>query len=136
MLRRLWKRHVRGRPDRYQAYVSFPTGADRSVVDRRLADRIDELERVVEGRLDVYARPSGIAVVTDRVPAAHFDADVFDRILERVEAHYAETHSLARLEKWRSIDGELVKSYVVVPVKPLFPRQSTDRPAAPRAPAD
>ncbi|WP_323172825.1 hypothetical protein [Natrialba sp. PRR66] len=120
LLRHLWKRRVTGRPDQYQAYVAFPSRADRPVGD--IHDRIDELEHAFEGRLDIYARSQGIAVATDRVSAETFDVDAFEAILERIEDAYAATHRLAQLEKWRSIDGRLVTSYVVVPVKPLFPR--------------
>lgn len=122
----LWKRYVTGRPDRYQAYVSFPTASDRPSIGS-LHRRIEGLERVFEGRLDVYARRSGLAVVTDPVPAEGFDAIGFQSVIDSIETAYAETHDLARLEKWRSIDDHLVKSYVIVPVRPLFPRDSDDR---------
>ncbi|MFC4249520.1 hypothetical protein ACFOZ7_21735 [Natribaculum luteum] len=135
LLRHLWKRHVSGRPDQYQAYVSFPAQADRPPVGE-VHDRIEELEFAFEGRLDVYARVGALAVVTDRVPAEHFDPEAFEAILERIEDAYAETHRLARLEKWRRIDGRLVKSYVVVPVKPLFPRDRTDQSEQLASPAE
>lgn len=135
MLSSLWKRYVVGRPDRCQAYVAFPTGRDEPPAGS-VHDRIEELERVFEGRLDVYARVSSLAVVTDRVPSEEFDAAAFDAVLDRIERGYAETHSLARLEKWRTIDGRLVKSYVVVPVKPLFPRDETGRRKRLRSVAD
>lgn len=122
VLTRLWKRRVRGRPDGYRAYVSLPTADDASVGE--IHDCIERLEHAFEGRLDVYARVRGIAAVSDPVPEAQFDRDAFEAALERLESCYAETHSVTRLEKWRSVDGELVKSYVVVPVKPLFPRDS------------
>ena len=122
-VRRLWKRHVTGQPDRYQAYVSLPTGDGRPSFGE-VHDCIERLEHVFEGHLDVYARVRGLAVATDPVPAARFDGDAFETTIERLEACY-ETRSLARLEKWRSSDGQLVKSYVVVPVKPLFPRERT-----------
>uniref|UniRef100_A0A8A2VBG1 Uncharacterized protein n=1 Tax=Haloterrigena alkaliphila TaxID=2816475 RepID=A0A8A2VBG1_9EURY len=123
-VKRLWKRHVQDQPDGYQAYVSLPTDdAEPSVGD--VHDCIDRLEHAFEGRLDVYARVSRIAVVSDPVSADQFDDDAFEAALERLEACY-EAHSLARLEKWRSADDRLVKSYVVVPVKPLFPRDRTD----------
>ncbi|WP_195893086.1 hypothetical protein [Halopiger djelfimassiliensis] len=128
-LKRLWKRRVRGRPDGYQAYVSLPTRDGRPFGE--VHGCIEALERVFEGRLDVYARTNGIAVATDRVPAAQFDGDAFETAIDRLEECYAETHSLARLEKWRPADGRVVKSYVVVPVKPLFPRERADD--APRA---
>lgn len=134
-LRHLWKRHVTGRPDGYQAYVSFPTEAGRPPVGD-VHDRIEELERLFEGRLDVYARTNGIAVATDHVPAATFDVDAFEAVLERLEAVYDGTHRLARLEKWRSIDGQLVTAYVVVPVKPLFPRADADESGRVPTPAE
>ncbi|ELY97958.1 hypothetical protein [Natrialba asiatica] len=132
LLRHLWKRHVTGRPDQYQAYVSFPSRTDRPVGD--VHDRIEELEYAFEGRLDIYARSQGVAVVTDRISAEAFDVDTFESILERIEDAYATTHRLAQLEKCRSIDGRLVTSYVVVPVKPLFPRSTADRSAGQVAP--
>ncbi|RKD97801.1 hypothetical protein [Halopiger aswanensis] len=132
-LTRLWKRHVRGEPDGYRAYVSLPT-ADRSFGE--VHDCIERLEHVFEGRVDVYARVDGVAAVSDCVPADQFDGDAFEAALERLESCYAETHSVARLEKWRRIDGRLVKSYVVVPVKPLFPRDRTDDAPAIRSPAE
>ncbi|RQG98062.1 hypothetical protein [Natrarchaeobius chitinivorans] len=126
MLRRLWKRHVTGRPDQYRAYVSFPSATDGTLV-ADVHERVEELEHAFEGRLDVYARLQGIAVVTDRVPADEFDVTAFEAILDRIEDAYRETHRLVCLEKWRSIDGRLVRSYVVVPVKPLFPSDPSDR---------
>lgn len=124
--KRLWKRHVTERPDRYQAYVSFPMDGDRSAFGE-IHECIEELEYVFEGRLDVYARTNGIAVVSDRVLADQFDRDAFETVLDRIEAYYAETHSIARLEKWRPSGSQLVKSFVVVPVKPLFPRASAKK---------
>lgn len=125
ILRHLWKRHVVGRPEQYQAYVAFPTAGNRQFVGD-VHDRIEELEHVFEGRLDVYPRLRGVSVVTDRVAAEEFDVDAFETILDSVENVYAETHRLARLKKWRSIDGRVVASYVVVPVKPLFPHSAID----------
>ncbi|GAB3677577.1 hypothetical protein [Halopiger thermotolerans] len=127
LLKRLWKRRVRGHPDGYRAYVSLPTSDDASFGE--VHDCIERLEYAFEGRVDVYARVQGVAAVSDPVPDAQFDRDAFEEALERLESCYAETHSVTRLEKWRSIDGELVKSYVVVPVKPLFPQErSADAP--------
>lgn len=118
--KRLWKRHITEQPDRYQAYVSFPTDDDRSAFGE-VHECIEELEYAFEGRLDVYARTNGIAVASDRVRADQFDRDAFESALDRIEESYAETHSVARLEKWRPSGGQLVKSFIVVPVKPLFP---------------
>ncbi|AEH37222.1 hypothetical protein [Halopiger xanaduensis] len=132
-LTRLWKRHVRGEPDGYRAYVSLPT-EDRSFGE--IHDCIERLEYAFEGRLDVYARTRGVAAVSDPVSAAQFDGDAFESALERLESCYDETHSVARLEKWRRFDGRLVKSYVVVPVKPLFPRNRTDDAPRVRATAE
>ncbi|MCU4740112.1 hypothetical protein OB955_03265 [Halobacteria archaeon AArc-m2/3/4] len=134
VLRELWKRYVVGDPDLYQAYVSFPTRADGSL-SGDVTDRVEELEYAFEGRLDVYARVSSIAIVSDRVPAEQFDTDRFEAVLDRIEDTYAETHSLARLEKWRPFDDRLVKSYVVVPVKPLFPA-AAERPKRVRSLAE
>lgn len=135
LLRHLWKRHVTGRPDQYQAYVAFPMGTDRPSVGD-VHDRIEDVERLFEGRLDIYARMQSIAVVTDRVPAETFDVDAFEAVLDSIEDAYAGTHRLARLEKWRSIDGRLVTSYVVVPVKPLFPRDAGDESTRIASPAE
>lgn len=137
VLKRLWKRHLRGRPDGYQAYVSLPKTEDSPSIGG-IHDCIEDLEYVFEGRLDVYARVRGIAVATDPVPADQFDGDAFDAAIDRLEECYAETHSLTRLEKWRPGDEGLVKSYVVVPVKPLFPRKRTDVSEEPqvRSPAE
>ncbi|WP_321576072.1 hypothetical protein [Halosolutus gelatinilyticus] len=133
--KRFWKRRVRERPDRYQAYVSLPIDGDRPG-DGEIHDCVEDLERVFEGRLDVYARTDGIAVVSDRVPADQFDRDAFETTLDRLEACYAGTHSVARLEKWRPAGSRLVKSFVVVPVKPLFPRDSAARASRVRSPAE
>lgn len=133
-LKRFWKRHVSGRPDGYQAYVSIPTDTDRPTVGE-VHDLIEELEHVFEGRVDVYARVDRLAVVTDWVPGEQLDASEIDAALDTLEDLYAETHALARLEKWRSIEGQLVKTYVAVPVKPLFPR-SDDGKVTAKPPAD
>ena len=130
-LKRLWKRRVRGRPDGYRAYVSLPTNDDRPSFGE-LRECIERLEYAFEGRLDVHARVRGVAAVSDAVPADQFDRDAFEAALERLEDCYAETHSLTRLEKWRPSDGQLVKSYVIVPVKPLFPRDRNRTEDAPR----
>lgn len=122
-LRRLWKRHVTGDPDQYRAYVSLPT-ASAEVPFGALHDCIEELEMVFEGRLDVYARTRGVAVASDTVSAAQFDENAFEAAIDRIEDCYPETHTLARLEKCRPAGGRLVTTHVVVPVKPLFPRQS------------
>lgn len=135
LLRTGWKRRVTECPDRYQAYVSFPSDDAHSRTDA-VADHIAELEVVFEGSLDVYARSSGLAAVSDAVPASRFDPDDFRSVLDRIEETYAETHTLATVEKWRRLDGAVVESHVVVPVKPLF---SKDRSADTRrvgAPAE
>ncbi|AHG00605.1 hypothetical protein HALLA_19230 [Halostagnicola larsenii XH-48] len=132
-VKRLWKRLVADGPDQYQAYVAFPPRPGRESIGD-VHERIAELERVFDGRLDVYARSRGVAVATDRVPAERFDADAFESILERIERVYAGTHRLARVEKRRPIDGKLVTSYVVVPVKPLFPLEGDDEHAEKIAP--
>ncbi|WP_265111325.1 hypothetical protein [Halosolutus halophilus] len=127
--KRRWKRHVTERPELYQAYVSLPTDGDRSGFGD-VHDCVEDLEYVFEGRLDVYARTNGIAVVSDRVSADQFDRDAFERVVERIEDCYAGTRTVARLEKWRPGGDRLVKSFVVVPVKPLFPDESSEK--APR----
>lgn len=131
--KRLWTRYVAADPEQYQAYVSFPARPGRESVGD-VHEQIAALERVFEGRLDVYARSNGVAVATDRVSAERFDADAFESILERIERVYAATHRLARVTKRRKIDGKLVRSDVVVPVKPLFPREEDDERAEKIAP--
>ncbi|MDJ1432737.1 hypothetical protein [Halostagnicola sp. A-GB9-2] len=126
IVKQLWKRYVSNRPEQYQAYVAFPPRTDQPSIGD-VHDRIEELERCFEGRLDVYAKSNGIAVATDRVPAERFDVDAFESVLKRIEDVYAATHRLAQVEKCRPIDGRLVTSYVVVPVRPLFPRDATAR---------
>ncbi|MFC3958379.1 hypothetical protein [Halovivax cerinus] len=119
-IRTVWKRDVLSRPDRYQVYVSFPTDETHSRSEP-VADHVAEIERLFEGWVDVYARASGLAVVSDPVAADRVDLSQFRSLLDRIEETYAATHSLVRLEKWRTIDDALVKSFVVVPVRPLFP---------------
>lgn len=128
VLSRLWNRYVRRRPESFRAYVSLPTADGRPSVGEA-HDCIADLERVFEGRLDVYARVRGLAVVSDSVDADQFDRDAFEAAIERLEACYDGTHTLARLEKRRHRDGRLVTTFVVVPVRPLFPpaRREDDR---------
>lgn len=133
--RRLWRRYVRERPAAYQASITFPTAPDRPTIGR-VHEWIADLEVAFEGRLDVYARRRSIAVVTDCVPAEQVDVDALEATVERIEAGYAETHSLAHLEKVRPRDGRLVRSDVVVPVKPLFPRERSADPDRVRSTAD
>ncbi|ELZ14284.1 hypothetical protein C479_00210 [Halovivax asiaticus JCM 14624] len=132
LLRTRWKRDVRAQPDRYQVYVSFPTD-ERHSRTGPVAEHVTELEHLFEGWIDVYARSSGLAVVSDPVSADRFALPRFRDLLDRIEATYDPTHSLTSLEKWRTIDGALVKSFVVVPVKPLFPAAETE--SEPRRPA-
>ncbi|AGB32423.1 hypothetical protein C488_12196 [Natrinema pellirubrum DSM 15624] len=120
-LGRLWQRHVRGRPDQYQASITFPTGPDRPDIGE-IQDWIEALEYAFEGRLDVYARRGRIAVETDPVSAELFDLEAFDAICERIADGYGGSHSLAHVRKWRRNEGQLVRAHVIVPVKPLFPR--------------
>ena len=120
-LNRFWKRHVRGLPDGYQAYVSIPTHPARPTVGE-VHELIEEIERVFEGRVDVYARVDRLAIVTDRVSSEQLDGGELETVLESLEDLYSETHALARIEKWQTMDGQLVKTYVAIPVKPLFPR--------------
>ncbi len=131
LLRNTWKRRVVSRPDRYKAYVSFPTEPSRSRAST--SSHIEDLERVFEGRIDVYARTSGIAVVSDAVSGEQFDPTTFLEILDQINDSYAEMYTLATIEKWQSMDGQLVKNYVIVPVKPLFPRAEPDRSTQVRA---
>ncbi|MCU4752774.1 hypothetical protein OB919_12440 [Halobacteria archaeon AArc-curdl1] len=130
ILKRLWKRYVRNRPDDYQAYISLPTEAQEPTL-REIQQIIEDIEFVFEARLDVYARVKRLAIVTDQVPIDGVDSAAFESVLERLEALYADTHSLARIEKWRWSNDRLVKTYVIVPVKPLFPK--TDRQERPKS---
>ncbi|MFP9190525.1 hypothetical protein [Natronosalvus vescus] len=130
VLRRLWKRHVRGCPDDYQAYISLPTEPQEPTLSE-VQTLIEDIEFVFEGRLDVYARVERLAIVTDPVPRGVVDPTAFEAVLEQLEELYADTHSLARIEKWRSSNNRLIKTYVVVPVKPLFPR--SERPKRTRS---
>lgn len=127
--RRYWQRRVREQPDRYQASITFPTAPDRPTV-AEIHDWIGDLERAFEGHLDVYARRGSVAVVTDPVSDAQFDADAFEAVCERIEDGYAGTHAISHIEKWRRIDGRLVRAHVIVPVKPLFPHAAADDDAA------
>ncbi|WP_049901490.1 hypothetical protein [Natrinema sp. J7-1] len=134
-LGRLWQRHVRDRPDQYQASITFPTAPDRPTVGE-IHDWIEALEYAFDGRLDVYARRGSVAVETDPVSAALFDEDEFGAICKRIEKGYDGSHAGAHLQKWRRNDGRLVRAHVIVPVKPLFPRGDADGPDAERAAAD
>ncbi|USZ70796.1 hypothetical protein [Natronosalvus halobius] len=129
MLKRLWKRYVAERPDEYQAYISLPTESSAPTMGA-LHDLIQDAEFAFEGRLDVYARRRRLAVVTDRVPHETFDTAAFDAVIETLESLY-EAHAVARVEKWRSVNGRLVKTYVVVPVKPLFSKLAKPKAARP-----
>ncbi|WP_254523191.1 hypothetical protein [Natrinema caseinilyticum] len=133
--RGLWRRYVREDPADCRVSITFPTGPDRPTVGR-IHDWIADLEVAFEGRVDVYARRRSIAVVTDTVPADRVDVDAVESIIERIEAGYAETHSLAHLEKVRPRNGRLVRTDVVVPVKPLFPRDRATEPKRVRSAAD
>lgn len=124
LLRRLWKRRVARDPDRYRAYVNLPVAPSAAVDVGEARDLIDDLERLFEGRLDVRATADALIAVTDDVPAETFDAAAFDAFLDRLEAWYAGSHEVARHHAWRRGDDGLVRSTVVVPVRPLFP--STD----------
>ncbi|WP_226006200.1 hypothetical protein [Natrinema salinisoli] len=124
---RLWQRHARERPDQYQASITFPTAPDQPTVGE-IHDWIEALEHAFEGRLDVYARRGSVAVETDRVSAELFDEDQFDALCERIEDGYDGSHSVAHLKKWRRNGDRLVRAHVIVPVKPLFPREEGDAP--------
>jgi len=128
-LGRLWQRHVRERPDQYQASITFPTAPDRPTVDE-IHGWIGDLEHAFEGRLDVYARHGSVAVVTDHVSDELFDESAFDAVCERIEDGYSGSRSIVHLRKWRLNDGNLVRAHVIVPVKPLFPGDEADDPAA------
>ncbi|QLK25352.1 hypothetical protein HYG81_14855 [Natrinema zhouii] len=131
-LGRLWQRHVRERPDQYRASITFPTAPNRPSVGE-VHGWIEALEHAFEGRLDVYARHGSVAVETDPVSAELFDEAEFDAICERIEDGYSGSHSVAHLKKWRRNDGRLVRAHVIVPVKPLFPRDETGDQAGARA---
>ncbi|WP_222919161.1 hypothetical protein [Natrinema sp. SYSU A 869] len=134
-LGRLWQRHVRERPDRYQASITFPTAPDQPTVGE-IHGWIEDLEYAFEGRLDVYARRGSVAVETDPLSAELFNEDEFDEICEQIEDGYDGSHSIAHLKKWRRNEGRLVRAHVIVPVKPLFPRSETDEPNTERATAE
>lgn len=129
---KFWQRHVRERPDQYQASITFPTTPDQPTVGA-IHGWIEDLEHVFEGRLDVYARRGSITVVTDHLSADLFDTAAFDAVCERIEDGYRDSHSLAHVEKWRRNDGRLVRAHVIVPVKPLFPHAESGDSAKARA---
>ena len=131
-LGRLWQRHVRERPDQYQASITFPTAPDQPTIGA-IHGWIEDLEHAFEGRLDVYARRGSVTVVTDHVSTTLFDEAAFDAICERIEEGYRGSHSIAHLEKWRRNDGRLVRAHVIVPVKPLFPHAEAGDSARARA---
>ncbi|WP_254862818.1 hypothetical protein [Halovivax gelatinilyticus] len=72
-------------------------------------------------------------MVSDAVSGEQFDPTTFLEILDQINDSYAEMYTLATIEKWQSMDGQLVKNYVIVPVKPLFPRAEPDRSTQVRA---
>ncbi|QLG50507.1 hypothetical protein [Natrinema halophilum] len=133
--RRFWRRFVRERPTDCQVSITFPTG-DGGPSIGTIHDWIEDLEIAFEGRLDVYARRRCIRVVTDTVPADQVDIDAVEAIVNRIEMGYDATHSLAHIEKIRFRNGRLVRADVVVPVKPLFPREGTAEPTHVTSTAD
>ena len=128
LLTRFWKRHVTHSPDYYQAYFNFPTRRDDRPITGTVQTQIDDLMTLFEGRLDVYARPAETIVRTDSVPATEFDLSSFECVLERIDDLYRDEYVVARQTKWRRRDAGVEKSYVVVPVVPLFPRATTESP--------
>lgn len=123
-LRQLLERYVLRRREAYQIYARLPTRlpSGESIVGdvRRL---VDDLEALCEGRLDVYGTADGLVVDTDVMSASAFDVDGFDRFLAAVETRYDGPYDVAVVRKRRPDDSRRqVTSYLVVPVRPLFPR--------------
>ncbi|WP_290816401.1 hypothetical protein [Halovivax sp.] len=122
-LRRFVSRLV-SRPRAYQVYVRLPTrlpNGESIVADARAL--VDDLEAICEGSLDVYGTVDGMVANTDVVSASTFDVDRFDRFLERVEERYDGPYTVAVIRKRRADHRtRRVTSYLVVPVRPLFPR--------------
>lgn len=126
-VRRFVRRHVLRRTEAYQAYLRLPTrlpSGESIVGDAR--DLADDVETICEGKLDVYGTADGMVLDTDVISASHFDVERFERVLERLEERYSGPYSVAVLRKRRVDDARRrITTYVVVPVRPLFPR---DRP--------
>ena len=124
---RRFVRRLLGRPPAYQVYVRLPTRlptGESIVADAR--GLVDDLEAICEGRLDVYGTADGMVANTDVVSASAFDVDRFDRFLERVEQRYDGPYTVAVIRKRRADHRtRRVTSYLVVPVRPLFPRNRT-----------
>lgn len=123
-MRRIWKRYVTNQPDQYQVSISLPIKRG-SLSDSEVYRGIERLEYVFEGRLNIYARTNRIAVVSDCVSAAQFDKDEFETALEQIESCYNDTHTIAHLKKWQRTNDKVTRTFVVVPVKPLFAARST-----------
>jgi len=99
-------------------------------------DVIESLEFVFEGRLDTYAGVRRFTVVSDPVSIEWVDDEQVNRTLERLEEIYKQTHTVAQIEKHQTINGQSVKKYVVVPVKPLFAGDGEGNQRRMRSPAE
>ncbi|MFC6810622.1 hypothetical protein ACFQGT_04615 [Natrialbaceae archaeon GCM10025810] len=126
VLERLWGRYDRRRPRSYRLYVRLPTEfPDRSLLGA-VSPIVDEITRACDGRVDVYGTADGLVVTADAVPAESFDESTFEACLEDVEALYEGTYALAVVKKWGTGERLPCRSYVAVPVKPLFPRAAAE----------
>jgi hypothetical protein len=120
-LDRRWKRHVRGRPDRYRVVLDLPTVAPSG--ESLLGAAVDHVERLrllARGRVDVDGT-DGLVAETDPVPAGEFDGAALDALVAALSRTYGDAFDVTTIETWRYADCGLVKSVVVVPVRPLFP---------------
>lgn len=122
-MRQFWKRHVTNQPDQYQAYISLPIEPG-SLSESDIYRGVEKLEYVFEGRLNIYARTDRIAVVSDCISAAQFDKDEFETALKQIESCYNDTYTITHLKKWKRKNDKIIKSFVVVPVKPFFASKS------------
>lgn len=128
-IRQFFRRHVLPRREAYQVYLRLPTRlptGESIVADAR--GLVDELEALCDGRLDVYGTVDGMIADTDVLSTSTFDVGQFEELLEAVEDRYDGPFSVAVVKKRRRIDSRIVTSYLVVPVRPLFP---CDRPLSP-----
>jgi len=128
-LDRFWKRHVRCRPDRYRVVLELPTVAPsgESLLGAAV-DHVEALRRLSRGRVDVDGT-DGVVAETDPVPAAEFDGTGLDALLTALGRTY-DAFEITTVETWYHADCGLVKSVVVVPVRPLFPAAEDTAPAS------